>query len=424
MSPTSGETNIQGSNGTWTFHIDKNPGNRKDDVTITFVPKAGVNCKDIRIIQAVSLTAMDRHGVPFKGMPENLIFKRGQNPFAHRKGVMVRGTDGNQWSIDYNSCEADPYFNGDDALHDIGEHGPDKSSITDNPGSDFTDVNVGIDFLEMNFETCAVCNETGECLGCIKWRATAHRGGKQGESELIDPLAPDPCSETVPKATKAFVKTHTKVDDDGVRRWFCPDDNTFGPEIPPKAYKRFMDVMLALRQIEMRPYREDTRIGNGTLITEAEAVLAAAQADPVRAAIKFTWAGTQSRTIPSLIVSASDELTPEDLLPFEQNDPRLDNDFVAMRNLVTNGTVILRSFEMLLREQGLSGIKEDDPISLLFAVGLKTERPAALPASASREDLSRFVATMLERPDLDEDLIKGLGYLQLNMCRKKDDDQA
>jgi len=422
MPSTSGETNIQGANGTWTFHIDKNPGNQKDDVTITFVPKAGVNCKDIRIIQVASLTAMDKHGVPLKGMPENMIFKRGQNPFAHRKNAMVRGADGNQWSIDYNSCEADPYYNGDDVPQDSGEHGPDKSSITDNPGSDFIDVNVGIDFLEMNFETCAICAETGECLGCIKWRATAHRGGKQGESELVDPLAPDTCSETVQKATKAFVKTHTKVDNDGVRRWYCPDDGTFGPEIPPKAYKRFMDVMIALRQFDMRPFREDTRRGSGTMITDVAAILDAAKADPDSAAIKFTWAGTQTRTIPSLIISATDELTPEDLVPFEPNDLRLANDFIAMRNLVTDGDIMLTLFDTLLRDGGTDRDKPDNPIMLLFAVALKKERPAALLASASREELSRFIAAMLERPDLDEDLIKGLNYLRLNMGRKESND--
>jgi hypothetical protein len=417
--PTSGETNIQGSNGTWTFHIDKNPGNRRDNVTITFVPKPKVNCSDIRIIQSVSITAMDKYGVPIKGMPENLIFKRGMNPFANRNGYRIRDGDGNQWSLDCMSCEADPYYNGDDALHDIGEHGPDRSTIRDSPGSDFTDVNVGIDSLEMNFETCAICAETGECLGCIKWRATAHRGGKQGEPELIDPLAPDPCSQTVKKATKAFVRTHSKVDGAGTLRWFCPDDNTFGPEIPRKAYNKFMEVMIALRQVSLGPHREDSRIASGMFIIEAEPILRAVRENPTGAAVKFTWSGTQSRTIPSLLFSSSYDLTAEDLLPFEQNDPRLGNDFVAMRNLVVDGGVMQICFEALLRKQGLSTIREDDPISLLFAVGLKTEKPVALAASASREDVSRFVARMMEESNLDEDLLKGLSYLNLNMGHRE-----
>src|SRR5579871_2373729 len=340
MPSTSGETNVQGNNGTWTFHIDKNPGNQADKVTITFVPNPGGICKDIRLIQIVSLTALDRHGVPFKGMPENMIFKPGENPFTHRAKKMVRDRGGDPWTVDYRSCEADPYYNGDDAFQDIGTHGADKSDMWDTPGSDFTDVNLGIDYLEMNFQTCAICAETGQCLGCLKWRATAHRGGKEGECELIDPLAADPCSDIVQTATQAFVKTHSKVNDEGIRCWYCPDDDRFGPEISPKAYKKFMDAKLALRQMDLSPYREDMRMGKGTLIKDAGAILAAARVNPEGIAMKFTWGGTQSRTVPSLIFSAY-ELTPEDVVPFLRDAPRMGNDFVAMRNLVTGGSALL-----------------------------------------------------------------------------------
>jgi hypothetical protein len=80
MPSTSGETNITGSNGTWTFHLDKKDNNKPDHVTITYKPRAGSTCKDVRLVQITHREVFDRNGRPFNGMPDDLIFKKGKNP--------------------------------------------------------------------------------------------------------------------------------------------------------------------------------------------------------------------------------------------------------------------------------------------------------------------------------------------------------
>jgi hypothetical protein len=174
--------------------------------------------------------------------------------------------------------------------------------------------------------------------------------------------------------------------------------------------KQAMDALSVMRKLIRT---ENRRIGPPTLLTDPEATLAAAQADPVGSAIKFTWSGKQSRIIP-MTFSARNTLEFEDLMPFEQKDPHLTDDSGAWRHLVVDTSFMHRAFEVLLREQGCGRVKEeDDRMSLLFAVGLNTKQPAALLGSASREDVSRFVARMLAHPgkDKDEDLARMLDRL-------------
>ena len=325
---------IAGSNGTWNYSIVPPP---PEAIKMMYFPKPGT-CGDIRLSQRVTKTAYDAQGRVVTTDPDEM-FKPGQNPFVHvRPDTVERVLTGGATAptyIDHDACEGDPYYNGDDPVKDKPSPGNAKADPTvptdsgwDSPGGPMDAVKDNIVRIDMEFETCAVCAETGRILGCIRWMCRVTRTS-QGKIAVLTTDNDAPASEAFRAAFYRFVQNHTKKGDDGVVRFWCPEGDvkvgglTFPPwrgPVPDPFRKYWLDMQSRIdvdRQL----------VGGGPAFSSAREALRVCAEAPERSAIKFTWAGFQEKRRPSVVFTGEPWLGPRHLEPFIEDRAEFNNDF-------------------------------------------------------------------------------------------------
>jgi hypothetical protein len=410
---------IVGKNGTW--DADVTPGN-PDEISITFTPKAGT-CKNIRLAQTAQLKAFDATPAEVPGPPED--WWTTPYPFGHTRTHRVRDAAGRFVWIDHQPCEGDPFYNGDDRPHDGTSRGdatttpPTGTTMTDAPSVSYENKIANVKQIVATFETCAICVDTGEILGCISWSSTSTPTDK-GTIRVEPPDKEVDCSDSFKKAMKKFVETHTKTDAGGTLRWWCPETggsikgptgsttDPFGGAVPPG----FKTAWLAT---EPRPLRIDReRTGGGRRLKTVDEAIGLAAEEPQRAAVKFTWAGEQIKTVAGLVLTAYADISGEDVAPHVGDDPRFANDFSRLEAYVVSADVVLElvsqlgSVSRLLRNR-------DAPAIVTIISGLGSARAASLTGTLTPSQVSALAERVASHPATDEGALQALSYLALNM---------
>ncbi len=169
-------------------------------ISIKYTPKASANCAKIVFVQSC-LTKVD--GVAVKPSDQNAKWKYQDDDTAN---------DG-KTCVDHVTCEADPYYNGDDAGKDGGKQGdsttdPRKAAeMSDKPSPQLP---AGTTMVEYCFETCAYCPATKTYLDCIKWSTKNNAGTTT--TTLTTGANASAASDEIKQAKEKFDKNHTKGD--------------------------------------------------------------------------------------------------------------------------------------------------------------------------------------------------------------------
>jgi len=169
-------------------------------ISIKYTPKASANCAKIVFVQSC-LTKVD--GAAVKPSDQNKKWKYQDDDTAN---------DG-KTCVDHVTCEADPYYNGDDAGKDGGKQGDSTSDprkaaeMSDKPSPQ---VPAGATSVEYVFETCAYCPATGTYLDCIQWKTT--NNGTTTTTTLITGANASAASDEIKQAKTKFDTNHTKGD--------------------------------------------------------------------------------------------------------------------------------------------------------------------------------------------------------------------
>ena len=133
---------------------------------------------------------------------------------------------------------------------------------------------------------------------------------------------------------------------------------------------------------------------------------------PELAALKFTWAGDQDKTVASLVLS-NVTLTAELIGPFLEDRPEMHNDFEALYFLKTKGSTMQLMAETLLENQAKLAPSESLQVMLTIIANLGEPGAAYITAGVHPADLSTILAAAIN--NIDEGTQAALGYLQLNM---------
>ena len=287
-------TDITGTNGTWDYSIIGTP---PEMLRVAFFPNPGT-CKDVRLSQRVSKTAWDAQGRLVTDNPAEM-FKPGQNPFAHAKDDIIdhvlTGGSTPPTYIDHVACNGDPYYNGDDPMDrasagDATAQPPTLTKMDDSPGGPMAGVRDTIVRIDMEFETCAICAESGEIFGCIRWMCRVTRDN-QGKIAILTKDHDVPASSAFQAAFHAFVSRHTKTDSDGALRFWCPDGpvKVGGSIVEP--WRGTVPDGFRKRWLESRTPEfalEPALVGGGDRFASAREALRACIETPEHSAIKVT----------------------------------------------------------------------------------------------------------------------------------------
>lgn len=351
---------ISGSNGTWNYSVVGPP---PEAIKLTYFPKPGT-CGDIRLSQRVTKTAYDAQGRVVTNDPDEM-FRPAQNPFGHAKPDTIRrvltGDATAPTYIDHDACEGDPYYNGDDPVKDKASPGNAKAdpptptdSGWDSPGGPMGAVKGNIARIDMEFETCAVCAETGRILGCVRWMCRVTRTG-QGKIAVLTKDDDAPASEAFRAAFYRFVQNHTKKDDNGIVRFWCPegDVKVGGVTIPP--WRGPVPDPFRKYWLDMQSRIDVDRglVGGGPVFGSAREALRACAEAPERSAIKFTWAGFQEKRRPGVVFTGEPFLGPRHLEPFIEDRPEFNNDFYDLYMVNVPAAFMKNLASALLRQTGL-----------------------------------------------------------------------
>lgn len=419
---------IDGANGTWECEIDH--GARPESIKIRFTPKGSVRCTNIRLVQQVKAFGLDKDGKRIAKANGELYKNPADNPFGWEEPDSVPNPGGIPVYVDHSKCEGDPYYNGDDP-QDASSRGdgttrpPKPTEMSDGPSVDFDNKKAEIVEIHKNFETCAICAETGEILGCIWWSSISTRRNP-GQIAVHTGSHDEPASGTMKKALKKFIQRHVRRGADGKLHWFCPETGTERGLVPGG----FDKALLAVRGARLARGAEPggelvrsnerliaiTRPGAGEGRTGAQReVIERALRQPQRAAIKFTWSGEQEKTIPGVIFSAFSELTPGQIAPFVSDDSRFANDFVAIRVVPVEPDPMKK----LLTEARTAVARahpDRGPVTVSVIAGLGTASPIGWTGTLEEREVRNFVARARRRVAAPE-AIDALNYVALNMGR-------
>jgi hypothetical protein len=341
---------IDGTYGSWT--AETNHTVEPEKIAIKFTPKRGT-CKDVRLVQHVKAIGLDNDGKRIAKENDELFDDPTDNPYGWEKPDSVKNPGDVPVYIDHLKCEGDPYYNGDDHPQDETSKGdststpPTPTEMTDGPGiplhgpGGFDDIKADVATVHKIFETCAICIETGEILGCIWWSSVSSRT-HQGRITVHTGQHDEPGSETMKKALKKFIGRHTRKDRNGKLHWFCPETGAMKGLVPEKYAERIFQSGISVRTLT-RPSVfsaapmstviavQRGHVGGGALLEAPELALARSIASPHQAALKFTWSGAQEKTVPSLVFSALTDLSSADIAPHVRDEPRFANDFMGLR---------------------------------------------------------------------------------------------
>jgi len=425
---------IKGKHGDWSFkHTPGNP----DEITITFKPKhkAG-GCKNIRLSQTATVVAYDKAGKVVTSKLDEMYADPDDNPFKHRKDDEITGKDGHQVAIDHLACEGDPYYNGDDKKHDTPSQGDaskkptDPTTLTDGPGLSLANKKPNIKKIVATFETCAICVETGEILGCVSWQSVATSTDSGDINMKSDKEGKG--SADFKKAFKKFIKNHSKVKlGEAKPRWHCPDTSAtirgpggkfsdpWGQPISDGFRIKWMDERTLTphkpEKSNMRFRFERDKVGGGQFIGMGEAIKRALES-PGGSAVKFSWSGDQIKSVPSIIFTGKADITQDQLAPFVQNESRFTNDFTNV--LVYPMSLghahvmakVLTEFEHALANSG--GLT-----TVTLVVGLMGDDPAGAIGQLDRNSIGNLATVMAGLDGTDDELLGAFHYLGINMGR-------
>jgi hypothetical protein len=426
--PLTGGITLHGANGGIEIKVDRPGGGTEDTVTITFTPKDSVKCKDIRLAQTVRATAYDRRGRVVTNDRAQMYVPPGDH-FPWRTPNQTFDADGNPVVIDTLACEGDPWYNGDDEGKDTKSQGssppPVGTTMTDSPGEPFTNIAPAITEIVKDFETCAICVETGECLGCIQWASTSRRGSP-GQTSVTMPDKVKPCSSVFQTALKGFIERHTKVDPaDKKLKWYCPetDDTIKGPtgetnkpyggEVPEGLRKRFLEDRHAFAP---RIAIDETLVGTGRFAA-APAVHAACLANPSFAGVQFMWTGPHDKSVPSVLLTPVERLYPDEVSPFVRKDPQFVLNLQPI-NLAVVSQGFMTQLLTALAPQVTSGAVPTGPTLVTLIAELRSEAAQAAVISLPVETVHSLMQQVARHPDVNEELLGTLHYLAINMGRK------
>jgi hypothetical protein len=413
---------ISGANGNWDYTIGSgNP----EQIDITFTPKNTVVCKRIYLLQTAKKIAYDAvvGGNEVPGPPED--WWTNGYPYGHAKPDRVTDPDGHVVYIDHTKCEADPYYNGDDDPNDkprSAGSGPDGTgtTMTDGPGTPFDNKVAKVKRIVTIFETCAICADDGQILGCISWSSEATRGGSDGKISVTPPDKETTVSETFKKALKKFCENHTKKGTDGKLHWWCPEKapgvkgpkgdtaDPFGPEVPDGFKKRWLAVETTT------PLKLDrASVGGGLRLADTASVFALSMSDVTRSAIKFTWAAEQEKPIGSVIFSALD-LTEADVAPYVENSSQFANDFIVINHCHTTPEFISDLLHHLAEASDLLK-QQDGPTVVTILAALRSERAASFSGTLDRIQVSAIMERAALHSGVEGSTLKVIQYIALNM---------
>lgn len=410
---------INGTNGTWTYSVTSAD---PDEVKIEFKPKAGT-CKDIRLAQIAKKVGHAEDGTEVDGPPELWI-----NPFGgeHTKKDRVKDDSGHVAWIDHLACEGDPFMNGDDIPHERASRGdatakpPTSTEFTDGPSLPADSMAKSVVKVVTDFETCAICAESGEILGCITWSSTAtKKPAKKGTITVNPANAETPCSRTFRGALRTFVANHLKKDSDDKLHWWCPeaDDKVKGPtgetgkpfgKEPPQGFvKKWFSIApwpLSVSDV--------SSIGRAREIQSANEAIARARLNLAECCVKFTWAGPQDKVVSSLLFTDADDLDATELGPYLHQGSPFQNDLISLFVF----TVTTEFLDVLVAE--LESLRGDlggwTLVSLL--TGLHSEERAFFTWTLNGETVRRIIANLSELPRLGPMEQSGLSFIKLNMA--------
>lgn len=419
---------VKGTNGKWDWTIK--PGNR-DKITITFTPDKKVKCSNIRLAQIVTNIAYDANGKEVPGPPKDWWKDPKDYPYGHNEKDFVTDEEKHVVYLDHVACEGDPYYNGDDKGRDDPSRGdatttpPKGTTLSDNPSAPLSNKNPKITRIVYIFETCAICADTGEVLGCFVWtmEGTAKSPGKITVNSKDKDQG---CSKTFTQALDKFLTNHIKKGDDGKPHWYCPETsptvkgptgvvkNPFGGEVPPGFIDKWQkpEGGAVKKNVQM----EGSKVGGGLRVKSLESVLAACLGNLEAAAVKFTWSGDQIKTRPSVVLSPLTDLEAQDIAPFIEADDRFSNDFVALYTVPVT-KALMRDLIARLAEFSDPLVNSTGPVTVTLMANLRTKRAAALTVMLETPDMGRLMVEVAAHTDVDEEILETLHYLALNMGR-------
>ena len=432
---------MDGDHGTWNWtpHVggarpDGSKG--KDSIDITFTPKASANCKDVRLTQTVTIKAYNAAGEHIASSLSE-IFDPIPGNFRHLAANHIFIKEDGRWVevfVDHVACEGDPYYNGDDVPHDTASKGdstiappgtPAPTTMFDGPGGFFQGGNVrpGIVRIVVTFETCAICAADGRILGCIKWTCVS-TSTDAGTITVLSTVEGDPSDESK-RALKQFGSRHTvwALSPDGKPHWFCPEDGRVKHGLPETTYRRivFNQVITMAPIAPPKPLEHGFRriklradhAGGGSTIP-FDQIQTIAQADYGKTAIKFTWTGTQIKSVASLVLRGSDNIDNAAIEPFVEPGEMFENDFSHL-SAVTVSHNTLSAILMALTEQQ-SDSEQVRPVVVTTMAQLGEEKAAAAQLEFDEYSLGEALLQVATQHDLNDAELDAINYLRLNMC--------
>lgn len=396
---------IDGAKGDWVIKLPPDTAN-EHEIEITFKPDAAADgCKSVFLVQTSKSVAYKENGEEYTAKHKEMYKKAKDNPYQHREDDEVDDPSGHPVSIDHAKCEGDPFYNGRDLYQDpeksegdaTARPNPTPTVGKDDPKTPFDNKKDVISKIVISLETCAICAETGEILGCVTWKSTATPTNKG--KPTLDAEEEKPPSETFKKALRKYMEKHAKTKD-GVTRWYCPDPK--GPWIGPGAsadddpYDEHhsdpwgFPMPDGFKTAWVDPpaegdgsagegsgggeeeggsneepgggsedeppgegqfYKLDPdRVGEGMQFGTVEEALSVCAEDPSRTAIKFTWAGDQVKPILGVVLAPQGDLSSSALSPFVDNRTEFSNDFAnGLRTLPVDPETMHKLVEQLAR---------------------------------------------------------------------------
>ncbi|MCB9797109.1 MAG: hypothetical protein H6741_30860 [Alphaproteobacteria bacterium] len=422
MSTTTTHT-ITGQSGDWEIEVESDQGattdaaghviQRADTIRVKFKPKGGATaCKKLVFVQTVKWVAYDAAGqVITKYKRRRDHFKDpNDSPYDHVEDDEVE-VGFYRVAVDHLSCEKDPFYNGDDDPHDKGgDQYPDKprAGISDTPRANLYIYQDDIAKLCKEFETAAICVETGELLGSVKWKSCSVRGHKGQITLNEDPPVEHTPSDALKNALKEFMENHTRKKN-GVLYWYCPDDDDGTHDRPvPEGLQEAMDK---INQHSLAPGATDL-MGTGHYLASLQQGLDRAFAEPGAAALKLTWTGEQVKDVTTVTFAVNVGLDPAALSAFSDAGP-LRNDLTAHAGLFNSQTWMRGALTATALLAPMLAQSRGDAVLMVIS-GLGQDAAAAR-CALDRRAVSALVRLIAHETDSPSATSRALRYLDLNM---------
>ena len=455
---------IPGEKGNWEIKITKRQG-YKDTIKVKYTPNRNeTTCNNICFVQTVILEGYDENGTKVASSMEEIYRDPFYNVFhKHVKDDQIEDNS-KIVVVDHLECEGDPFTNGNDTVKDRGIRGSVNplrtAEFEDTPGISVGrhDKKQNIKEIVQTFEISAVCADTGDILGSIRWKCVSTQTD-YGEIELISREEGEP-TRAFEKALQKFVENHSRVRlENGVEvtRWYCPEtspiiegprgicSDPWGIPIPeefrerwPTSRTRVEDPCggtIFLRGVKRKlvvgsRYRMDagdlgmvksgkelnlseSEVGGGQYFESPMEALEAGLSDSGNCAIKFTWSGDQTKIIGGILFTSYRAISPEDVSPFIEKEDRFINDFSALDAQFVPTALIEHMLDVMTSYAGPLQ-SSDGPVTVTLIANVGTEKAAAYTGALLPEDVASFVKEAAMHETVNQELIEVLHYIGLN----------